>query len=216
MTADTEARRRGSHRKSRRPRASGRTGLVETARPVALRAIFRRFWSETKSVRIRLLLNFLIAMAIPVLDAAVVWLFMILIDDVLVPQYFELFPWIAAAYVAITVVHGLVSLAETYLSVWVSERFGMTLRTKLFDHVQRLSVGFLERRKVGDVMSRLSGDLDEIETLAITGVSTFMTYVMRVALYTGLLFYLSWKLALLAFLAAPIFALASRYFSRRI
>ena len=41
----------------------------------------------------------------------------------------------------------------------------LNLRVELFTHLQRLSLGFFERRQLGDIMSRLGGDVSEIETL---------------------------------------------------
>ena len=55
----------------------------------------------------------------------------------------------------------------------------LNLRVELFAHLQRLSLGFFERRQLGDIMSRLGGDVSEIETLVLTGVNMALTYAFR-------------------------------------
>ena len=65
-------------------------------------------------------------------------------------------------------------------------------------------------------MSRLGGDVSEIETLVLTGVNMALTYAFQILFFTGMLFYLDWRLALAAFVAAPGFLLIARVLSRRI
>ena len=95
------------------------------------------------------------------------------------------------------------SWIDEFLTAWVGERFVLNLRVELFAHLQRLSLGFFERRQLGDIMSRLGGDVSEIETLVLTGVNMALTYAFQILLFTGMLFYLDWRLALAAFVAAP-------------
>ena len=150
------------------------------------------------------------------MDAAGIWVFKILIDDVLTPRDFSLFPLVAAAYVGLAVVGGLLSFVDDYLCTWVGERFVLNLRTSLFAHLHRMSLGFFERRQLGDLMSRISSDVNAIEQLVLSGVMQVIAHSVKILIFGGLLFYLNWKLALASLIAAPLFALASRYFSTRI
>ncbi|WP_420821607.1 ABC transporter ATP-binding protein [Pseudonocardia acidicola] len=152
----------------------------------------------------------------PMLDTAGIWMFKVLIDDVLAPQNFRLFPVVAAAYVMITVAGGAVSFTDDYLTTWVGERFVLDLRTRLFAHLQRLSVGFFERRPLGDVLSRLTSDIDTIEETVVSGLVDALYFAFTIVLYAAALFYLNWQLALAALVAAPLFALIARSFSGRI
>lgn len=187
-----------------------------TAPHVRLADIFRRFWPDVRPFRGWLALSLLLVPVAAALDAAGLWLFKILVDDVLTPRDYNLFPALAAAFVGITVVSGLVSFADGYLSTWVAERFLLNLRGRVFRHLQRLSLSFFERRALGDTISRLTSDITAIERLVLAGVARFVSYTFRIALYTGLLLYLSWRLAVVSLLAAPLFLLLARYFSGRI
>ena len=190
--------------------------LVELAPAVPLRAIFRRFWPHTRDFRGRMVLSLLLTGAVPAISTASIYLYKVLVDDVLTPHDFRLFPMIAALYLVLTVAEGVVSWIDEVLTAWVGERFVLNLRVELFAHLQRLSLGFFERRQLGDIMSRLGGDVSEIETLVLTGVNMALTYAFQILLFTGMLFYLDWRLALAAFVAAPGFLLVARVLSRRI
>jgi ATP-binding cassette subfamily B protein/subfamily B ATP-binding cassette protein MsbA len=190
--------------------------LVELAPTVPLRAIFRRFWPHTRGFRGRMVLSLLLTGAVPAISTASIYLYKVLIDDVLTPQDFRLFPTVAALYLGLTLVEGLATWFDEFLTAWVGERFVVNLRVELFSHLQRLSLGFFERRQLGDIMSRLGGDVSEIETLVLTGVNMALTYAFQILFFTGMLFYLDWRLALAAFVAAPGFLLIARMLSRRI
>ncbi|MDQ2709314.1 MAG: ATP-binding cassette domain-containing protein [Actinomycetota bacterium] len=191
-------------------------GLVTAAPPVGLRVIFARFWPDTKPFRVQWGLTLALVAVAPALSAAAIWLFKILIDQVVVPHDFHLFPVLAGAYLALAVVQGVVSFADEYLSTWVGEKFVLSLRTRLFDHLHQLSPGFFERRQLGDILSRLTGDIGAIEELVLSGIATALTYGFQLAWYAGALFYLNWHLAAASLVAAPAFLAAARFFSRRI
>ena len=80
------------------------------------------------------------------------------------------------------------SFIDEYLTAWVGERFVTSLRVRLFAHLQRLSVGWFERRQVGDLISRLTGDIATIEQLVLTGVNLALTYAFQVVFFAGAMF----------------------------
>ena len=93
--------------------------LVEYAPTVPLRTLFRRFWPYTRDFRGRMVLSLLLTGTVPALSTASIYLYKILVDDVLTPRDFSLFPLVAAAYVGIAVSGGLLSFVDDYLCTWV-------------------------------------------------------------------------------------------------
>lgn len=183
---------------------------------MSIRVIFSRFWPLTRPYRGRLLLSLALVVVGPFLDTAQIWVFKLLIDDVVVPRSFAAFPVIAGAYLGIGLAQGVGSLCDEWLSTWLGERFVLDLRTRVFDHLHRLSVSFFDRRPLGDTLSRLTGDIDAIEALVVSGLTRTLAYGCEIVLFTGALVYLNWRLALASLLAAPVFLLAARYFSARL
>ena len=63
---------------------------------------------------------------------------------------------------------------ETYLTGWVGERILADLRVRLFEHLQRLSLGFYERNRAGVIISRLTNDVEAIDQLVTDGVTSLV------------------------------------------
>jgi ATP-binding cassette subfamily B protein len=189
---------------------------VDFAPAVPVREIFRRFWPHARPYRPWIALMLVFVVLVPAVDAATLYLFKILVDDVLVTQDIGPLVWIALAYLGLTVLGGIVSFFDDYLADWVGESFLLSLRRGFFEHLHGLSLDFFERRKLGDMLSRLSGDLAAIEQLVLSGVTQALAAVAQLVIFVGVLFYLNWKLALVSLFVVPLFYRAARYFSRKI
>ncbi len=192
----------------------GGSAPVRHAPAVPVREIVRRFWPYARPYRFWLCLSLVLILLVPLIEAAQIWMFKLVIDDVLVPKDFGPFLWIAAAYLALAILGGVVSFADDYLSAWIGESFLLSLRTSLFRHIQGLSLDFFARRRLGDVLARLTGDVSAIETFVLSGVTQALAYAAQIAIFAGLLFYLQWELALIALVVVPLVWLAARYFTR--
>lgn len=191
-------------------------GLIPAAPPVALREIFRRFWPYARPYRLWLLAGLGLIVVAPAVQTAEIWLFKIVVDEVLVPRDFAPFVPLALAFVGLTLGAGLVSFCDDLLSTWVGERFLLSLRTSCFRHLQSLSLDFFERRRLGDNVSRLTSDVSAIESFVLSGVTSALGYLARIVLFTGALFFLDPLLALVALVVGPLFWLTARRFARLI
>ena len=188
---------------------------MAAAPPVPVRAIVRRFWPYARPYRAALLVVLGLAALAPVIDAATVWMFKVVVDDVLVPRDAGLFVWVAAAYLGLVLLDGVVSFADDYLLTSVSERFLLRLRTDVFRHLHRLSPSFHDRRRLGDTMSRVTSDVAAIEGFVLSGVVDAPLGGRAAARSSGrCCSCCRGGSALAALVVAPLFWLASRYFSR--
>jgi subfamily B ATP-binding cassette protein MsbA len=66
------------------------------------------------------------------------------------------------------------------------------------------------------MISRLSDDVEEIEELMLSGVTSTLAYLFQVVFFVGALFYLEWRLALVSLFVVPLFWFAARHFSRKV
>src|SRR3954452_13725620 len=188
----------------------GDAGPVADAPVVPVRAIARRFWPYARPYRPWLILTGLFIVLDAAIETAAVWLFKVLVDEVLVPRDLHALVWVGALFVAITVAGGAVGFADDVLSTWVSERFLLDLRTRFYAHLQTLPLDFFEGRRLGDVLSRLTGDIQAIESFVLSGVADALSYALRVVFFAAALFYLQWDLALVALVVGPLFYVAAR------
>ena len=118
--------------------------------------------------------------------------------------------WFSGGMIAIAVVSGVLGVVQTLLSNQVGQRVMHDLRTKVFRHLQRLSLAFFTRTRTGEVQSRISNDIGGVQgvvTNTATSIASSVTSV--VATMIGMLA-LSWELALFAFALIPVFVFLTR------
>ena len=122
----------------------------------------------------------------------------------------------AAAIIAFTAVNSLSDALSEISLAKAGRTLGYNLRTALFSHLQRLSLAFHLRRSTGDVLTRITGDVQAVEEFVTDSVKDLVGSVMLLA---GTLVYLysqSWRIALLGMVIVPVLAAVSGYFARRI
>ena len=104
------------------------------------------------------------------------------------------------------------SAGQTYFTAWTGERILADLRTGLFRHLQRLSLGFYERNRAGVIISRRTNDVEALDQLVTDGVTTLVQNSLVLVGSAIVLFFLDWKLALATMAVIPLLTIASALF----
>jgi ATP-binding cassette subfamily B protein len=112
------------------------------------------------------------------------------------------------------IVSGLVGVAESYVSTSISQGIMSDLRWQLFDRLLGHSVGFFTRSRTGDVMSRINNDVGRIEDVVSATIFGVVRAVIAVSTTLGFMFFLSWKLTLVALIGMPLAVVPSRWIGR--
>src|SRR3954469_9404150 len=123
--------------------------------------------------------------------------------------------WICGAFLVAGLLNWGLTYAQTYLTGWVGERILADLRNRLFDHLQRLSLGFFERNRAGVLISRLTNDVEAIDQLVTDGVTSLVQNSLTLVGTAILLFILDWKLALATLVVIPFMSAATIVFRKR-
>lgn len=194
--------------------AGEKSGLVADAPPIPVREVFRRFWPWLKPYRRWIPVALIAIVASTAIATVEIWLFKLIVDQVLLPGDLKPLAWIAAAYLGLLIAGGIASFAEDYVGTWITESFVLDLRCDLLAHAQTLSPSFLDRRHLGDTLARLTGDVRAIESFMVEGVSASLAAALRIIFFFGALFVLEWRLAIVAMLTAPLLWVATRVFLR--
>ncbi|HTW18297.1 MAG TPA: ABC transporter ATP-binding protein [Nocardioides sp.] len=189
---------------SLRPQADD-APLVDDAPGMTLGQVLRRFLPRLRPMRWWLLLALLMLAAAPAIEIAEIWLFQRLVDDALVPAEWRPLIWLSLVFVGLNLVSAVVSGLDDYLTTWISQKFLLDLRTDLFRHVLSLPLHVHERRRLGDVMSRLTSDVAAVETFMVGHLAGGIDAVVRLLLFAGALLVLQWELALASFVVIPLF-----------
>jgi ATP-binding cassette, subfamily B, bacterial len=190
--------------------------VVEAAPEVPIREVFRRFWPDLRPFRRWIPVAIALVALGALIETVEIWAFQLVIDEVLVPQDLGPLVPIGLFYLGLLLVGALVSFGDDYVATWLAERFLMAMRTRLFAHIQRLSLDVLDRRRLGDLIARLTGDVQAIESFVLSGLIDGTSALLRIIFFTGALFVLDWRLALVSVVVAPLFFGVARSFSRLI
>ncbi|MGP3773008.1 ABC transporter ATP-binding protein [Streptomyces sp. SDT5-1] len=177
---------------------------------------FRRFWPLTRGDRGRLFVIVGCVIVAALAETASILLFSEITDHALDAGSLSAFWASALAWLGAALVGAAVGYAGNSLAVWTAERFVMRLRAKAFAHLQELPPHFFRKHRRGDLVSRLTGDVEAIEQMVVSGVVGTVSAVFSVLFYGAAALWLRWDLALATFVLAPLFLLAARRFAGRI
>ncbi|HEY8304444.1 MAG TPA: ABC transporter ATP-binding protein [Solirubrobacteraceae bacterium] len=119
---------------------------------------------------------------------------------------------IVIAFLAVAVVYWVMTYAQTYLVGWVGQRALADLRIRIFKHLQTLPIGFYESRPAGVLISRITNDVEALDSLVTDSVVTLFQAGLTLVGAVAVLLVLDLKLALLTFCVVPIVAAGSLWF----
>ena len=101
---------------------------------------------------------------------------------------------------------------QTYLVGWVGQRALADLRIRIFKHLQTLPIGFYESRPAGVLISRMTNDVEALDSLVTDSVVTLFQAGLTLIGTIGILLYLDVKLALITFCVLPLLLAGSLWF----
>jgi ATP-binding cassette, subfamily B, bacterial len=174
-----------------------RAQLAETPVPLSrVLALFRPHRGRVAIVVVIIVVTSVVALAQPFLVREVV--------DVALPQQDpRLLLTAVGAMVAVAVVTQLLGVVQTWLSTQVGQRVMHELRTSVFAHLQRQSLGFFTRTRGGEVQSRLTNDVNGMQGVVTSTATSIASNLTTAVATTAAMVALSWRLSLLSLLVIP-------------
>jgi ATP-binding cassette, subfamily B, bacterial len=207
-----------SDRVSHQPFAQGRPGdghrsrradaapKAPAERPVSLRRVARLFVPYRLRLGALLTLIFLSS----ILGVVSPFLLRGVLDKAIPRHDVTLLSLLVGGMIALSVLTGVIGVAQTWISNQVGQRVMHDLRAAVFAHLQRMSLAFFTRTRSGEVQSRIAYDIggidDVVTSTATSTVSTATTVVATVAA----MFALSWLLAIFSLALLPFFVWLTR------
>ncbi|MDD1135932.1 ABC transporter ATP-binding protein/permease [Pseudomonas sp. TNT2022 ID233] len=190
--------------------------LIDSQNPAALQAALRWLYGFVRPQRLAIagLLGLSVCASLLVLVQP--WLVKLLIDDGLLARNFPMLVMIAVLMIIAGLLGTALSGINRYLHTRLSGRILFALRDDLYRHLQTLSPSFYGQRRIGDLMSRLDGDVAEIQRFAVDSLFSAVSSVIGLVVAIAMLFTLSWKLSLLALVLIPLDVLWLRWMRRKV
>lgn len=175
-------------------------------------AAFRTFWPLVRGNRAAVLASAALLVVSAAADAVAIGVAGHLTDDVLAPGDLAAFWTPATLWLGLAAAGAVASAAGSYLSGWTSEHFLLGLRDHVFQHLQHLPPGTLDRYGTGDLVTRLTGDVEIVETLVASAPVDLITSAAGALVFAVAAFRTSWQLALITLAAAPVIWAGARVF----
>jgi ATP-binding cassette, subfamily B, bacterial MsbA len=155
-------------------------------------------------------------------SAAVAWLIKPLLDEVIKPQTEALLQsrqvlieW-SLAVLAAYALKGLGAYLSTFLMTDIGQRVVRDLRDRLFRHILDQSAGFFSHHSSGRLMSHITNDVNQVQQAVSETVGDLTREGLSLVGFAGLLFFLDWRLALVAVTGAPVVIYPLVKFGKRI
>lgn len=117
-------------------------------------------------------------------------------------------------YLGLTVLAYFSARQQFILINRAGEGFLQMLRIRVFDHLQKQSLGFFDRNKSGVLVARMTADIESMSELVQWGLLQFVSAILLVGFSLVVAFVVSWQLALAGLLVMPVIIIASRKFQR--
>ncbi|HKH93871.1 MAG TPA: ABC transporter ATP-binding protein, partial [Gemmatimonadaceae bacterium] len=137
--------------------------------------------------------------------------------DVALPRRDAALAWRSALLFAGSLVAAFgCSYGETMLTTLLGQRVMRDLRQQLFEHVQRLSIGFYDRTPVGRLVTRVTSDVESLNELFTAGVVAGLGDLFTLLAIAVLMIVTDWRLAIASFAVIPLVYLTSHLFQRRV
>ncbi len=120
------------------------------------------------------------------------------------------------AVIAIAVLDAISSYGEKYLTTSMGQWITYDLRRAIYAHVQRLSLAFHDEKRTGDLITRVTDDVDAIQSFITQGLLGLFINLLTLVGMIGVMFYLNWKFTLVALSVAPVLFFIVYTYTRRI
>ncbi|MBN1136624.1 MAG: ABC transporter ATP-binding protein [Anaerolineae bacterium] len=172
-------------------------------------AYVRPYWQALAAAAASLVLISLFSLAMP-------WAVQRLIDSVVVGQDLAQLNQIALILAGIFVARAALSAVYTYLISWVGERVVADLRRDVYGHLMGLSLGFFSSQRVGEIVSRLSSDVQIIQNAATGNLVALLQEIVTAVGVIAVVWAMDWRLTALMAVALPGVVLVTRAMGRRI
>lgn len=128
----------------------------------------------------------------------------ILIDNVFMAGDATILMPLLSALVALLFVSFLIRVSNSYIYTRYSARILFNMREDIFEHLQRIPLGFFSKNKIGDIFSRISGDMADVQAFVTDTVPLYLFNFLTCIITAAILFWLNWKMALMSIAFLPL------------
>ncbi|CAN2252067.1 ABC transporter ATP-binding protein [Bacillus vallismortis] len=140
----------------------------------------------------------------------------ITIDEIVLGKQYRLAAWVSLGFIAVMALKGTATFFHQYLGDMFGIKSVYRLRNGLYEKLQRLSFSYYDNAKTGDLMSRLTADVEGLRFFLSYGLAELIRFGLLVAISLSVMFYYSVPLTLVTIAVLPFLAVAVYQFDKRV
>lgn len=149
-------------------------------------------------------------------NLAVPWIIKDVIDQVLINKDMVMLNIIAVGILIIFFLRGIFFFGQTYLMSYIGQRVIIDIREAVYRQLQRLSLGYFDKRQTGAIMSSVTNDVSALQAALVESMVELVTEAMILIGSLGAMFFLHWKLSLLTLITMPLVLQAINTFGKKL
>ena len=142
------------------------------------------------------------------------WFTKEIIDQAVPQRDFGLALVYIAGLMGASLIVNLLSAGELYIDQWVGQRVIFDLRTRIYDHIQSQSMSFYDANQTGQLMSRVTNDVNQVQMFFTGGLSRLVNTFVTVGTFLAMMFALDWQLTLVSLVILPLIAYFQHGYSK--
>jgi ATP-binding cassette, subfamily B, bacterial len=132
------------------------------------------------------------------------------VDGGILKRDLTLLSWLVGGMIALALINGVISVAQTWISNQVGQRVMHDLRAAVYAHLQRMSLAFFTRTRSGEVQARIAYDIGGIDDVVTSTATSTVSTVATVAATVTAMFALDWRLTVFSLILLPFFVWLTR------
>jgi ATP-binding cassette, subfamily B, bacterial MsbA len=169
--------------------------------------VYRRLLQYARPYWSRIVGGMILALVISGLEGATAWLVKPLLDDVFLRKDLVMLQILPFAFIVVFFCKESARFAQSYLMAQVGQHVVMRLRDEVYDHLQGMSLSFFNNRATGELMSRLTNDVNRLTRASSQAPALAVRQVFTFLVLLGVVFSREWRLATIAVLVFPLIGL---------
>lgn len=184
-------------------------------KPKNQKATLKRIWHYLRKNRLGVTLTVALVVVGSLLTLLGPYMIGITIDDYIlkgdISGTITMALWLAGVYIVI----GLTTWLQQYIMVVISQKTIRRLRQDLFEKIQRLPLRVFDKRQQGDLMSRMTNDIDNLNTALAQSVTQIISSFLTIVGTAVMLFIINWQLAFVTLTVIPLIIYATKQIIKR-
>ncbi len=133
-----------------------------------------------------------------------------IIDEGLIGRDLRLLILYIAASLGVSLAANLIGVGESYINTWIAQHITFDMRNTMFRHLQQMSQRFFTTNRQGDVITRMTSDIDGVESVITSTFKSILSNSITLVFALTAMFRKNWILALLGIAVIPLFVLPTR------